>query len=83
MDTAERIDIGQKWSSGLSTFGIGLIQAIFHTRGKYDFLILPLIRKVNGPAIVSATILTNLTGILSGSVDESDLKDFSGGEVYT
>ena len=78
LDSTGRIDIGLKCFSavGKSALGIGLIFAGLHAFVKYDFLIQLLIIAVKGPTTVSVTSLTNLMGIMSGPVEQSDLKEF-------
>ena len=73
------IETGWKCSSDFSwsTLGIGLILASFHASGKFYFLIQLLIIVVRGSAMDSDTIFKNLTGILLGQVDVSDLNNFS------
>ena len=72
------MEIGLKCSSnkGLSILRMGLILAFFQAFGKYDFLIQLLIIAVRGLAIISATNLTNMTGIPSGPVDASERNVF-------
>ena len=53
---------------------IGLILAVFHALGKMEFSIQELPMAMIGPARYSSTSLINLTGMLSGAVEQSDLK---------
>ena len=76
-DGTGNIDIGQNSSfvTGVFTFGIGETVTIFQDLGKYEFLMQLLIICVSGSARWSVTNLTNLAGMTSGPVEQSEHND--------
>ena len=59
----------------MTTLGIGEPLAIFHVVGKYDRFMQLFMMCVSGFARCSATSFTNLAGMVSAPVEESERRD--------